>query len=115
MVMGRGGLVAYLGTNSVVDVEKRIESGDTFAREIFEAMAYQISKEIGAMATVLRGGLNAVVLTGGLTASHRLVSMIAERVQFLAPVLVYPEEDEMRALAFGVLRVLNGIEQAKEY
>ncbi|MGA9364247.1 MAG: butyrate kinase [Bacteroidota bacterium] len=115
MVMGRGGLVAYLGTNSVEDVGKRIGNGDGFAREVFEAMAYQVAKEVGAMATVLRGGLNAVLLTGGLTASHLLVAMITERVQFLAPVLVYPEEEEMKALALGVLRVLNGTEQAKEY
>jgi butyrate kinase len=115
IVMGRGGLVAYLGTNSLEEIEKRIGRGDDCAREVFDAMAYQIAKEIGAMATVLRGGLNAVVLTGGLTASHRLVSMITERVQFLAPVLVYPEEEEMKALAMGALRVLNGIEQAKEY
>jgi butyrate kinase len=115
MVMGKGGMVAYLGTNSVEEIEKRIERGDQTAREVLEAMAYQIAKEIGAMATVLHGGLNAIVLTGGLTASRRLVSMITERVQFLAPVLVYLEEEEMKALAMGALRVLNGIEQAKEY
>jgi butyrate kinase len=115
MVMGKGGMVGYLGTNSMEDIEKRIEEGDQIAREVHEAMAYQIAKEIGAMATVLRGGVNAIVLTGGLAASHRLTSLISERVQFISPVLVYAGDDEMNALALGALRVLQGIEEAKEY
>lgn len=115
MVMGSGGLVAYLGTNSVEEVEKRIEKGDTLASEVFEAMAYQISKEIGAMATVLRGGVHAIIFTGGLARSRRLISLITERVQFLGPTLVYSRDDEMKALALGVLRVLRGLEEAKQY
>lgn len=115
MVMGKGGMVAYLGTNSMEEIENRIERGDRVAREVHEAMAYQIAKEIGAMATVLHGGVHAVVLTGGLAASHRLTSLINDRVQFIAPVLVYAGDDEMKALALGALRVLQGIEKAKDY
>ncbi|MEK6570308.1 MAG: butyrate kinase, partial [Bacteroidota bacterium] len=88
LLMGKGGLVAYLGTNSAEEVEKRIEEGDQFAREVYEAMAYQIAKEIGAMSTVLRGGVSAIVFTGGLAGSARLTSLITERVQFIAPVIV---------------------------
>lgn len=115
LVMGKGGLVAYLGTNSAEEVERRIEGGDQSAREAYEAMAYQIAKEIGAMATVLRGGVNAIVFTGGVARSRRLISWITERVQFIGPVIVYDGRDEMKALALGVLRVLRGIEEAKEY
>ncbi len=115
IVMGKGGLVAYLGTNSAREVEGRIDAGDSSAREVYEAMAYQISKEIGGMSTVLTGRLNATVLTGGLAASEKLVGWIKERVGFIAPVLVFPGEDEMRSLALGALRVLRGEEEAMEY
>ncbi|CUU07287.1 butyrate kinase [Candidatus Kryptobacter tengchongensis] len=115
LVMGKGGLVAYLGTNDASEIERRIKEGDTYAREVYEAMAYQIAKEIGAMATVLKGDVDAVVLTGGLANSKMLVDWITERVSFIAPVIVFPGEDEMRALAMGALRVLRGEEKAKEY
>lgn len=115
LVMGKGGLVAYLGTNDANEVEKRINEGDAYAREVYEAMAYQIAKEIGAMATVLKGDVDAIVLTGGLANSKMLVDWIIERVSFIAPVLVFPGEDEMKALALGALRVLRGEEKAKEY
>jgi butyrate kinase len=115
LVMGKGGLVAYLETNSVAEVEKRIECGDIQAKEIFQAMAYQIAKEIGAMATVLNGVVDAIILTGGVTRSKRLTSWIDERVHFIAPVIVYPGEFEMQALYESALRVLYGEEQVKEY
>jgi butyrate kinase len=115
MVMGKGGLVAYLGTNSAQEVESRIVAGDHRAGEVYAAMAYQIAKEIGAMATVLRGSLDATVLTGGLATSEMFVSSIRERIAFLGPVLVYPGEDEMRTLAHEALAVLRGTSQAKEY
>ena len=115
MVMGRGGMVAYLGTNSALEVEQRIQSGDNAAREVYQAMAYQIAKEIGAMSAVLAGAVQAVILTGGLAASSMLAAWITERVRFLGPVLVFPGEDEMNALALGVLRVLRGEAQALEY
>jgi len=112
---GQGGLVAHLGTNSAVEVEKRIEAGDEHARLIYEAMAYQIAKEIGAMATVLCGQVDAIVITGAVAYSTMLLGWIQERVAWIAPVLVYPGEDEMRALAQGVLRVLRGEEKAQIY
>jgi butyrate kinase len=112
---GRGGLVAHLGTNDAVEVEKRIASGDEHARQIYEGMAYQISKEIGAMATVLNGQLDAIVVTGGLAYSVMLLDWIRDRVGWIAPVLVYPGEDEMLALALGALRVLCGDEVALTY
>jgi butyrate kinase len=115
LVRGEGGLVAYLGTNDAREVERRIAGGDTHAREVLEAMAYQVAKEIGAMACVLEGDLHAVVLTGGLAASALLTSPIVRRVQFLSPVLIFPGEDEMQSLALGVLRVLKGEESALEY
>lgn len=115
LVMGKGGIVAYLGTNSLLEVEQRIETGDKASEEVLQAMAYQIAKEIGAMATVLHGSIDGVVLTGGLAHSQRLVNWIGERVRHLGRLLVYPGEDEMRFLALGALRVLRGEEQAKEY
>jgi len=108
LVRGRGGLTAYLGTNSAVDVERMIANGDTRAREVFEAMAYQIAKEIGAMATVLSGEVDRIVLTGGLATSDTLIGWITRRVASIAPVTVYPGEDEMRSLAEGALRAVLG-------
>lgn len=115
LVMGRGGLTAYLGTNSVVETEERIERGDSKAEELFQAMAYQIAKEIGAMSAVLKGDVQAVILTGGLASSSRLMNWVEERVQSLAPTLCYPQENEMEALVQGVLRVLRNLEMPKEY
>jgi butyrate kinase len=115
LVRGNGGLLAYLGTNSAVEVEKRISRGDEKAREVYEAMAYQIAKEIGAMAVVLAGKVQAIVITGGLAASPFLIDWIRARASFIAPVIVYPGEDEMRALALGTLRVLRGVGTAQEY
>lgn len=114
-IMGSGGLAAYLGTNDAMEVEKRVNQGDDEARLIYEAMAYQIAKEIGACSAVLRGEVDAVVITGGLAYSSMLVSWIEKRVSFIAPVKIYPGEDEMEALAAGGLRVLTGQEKAKTY
>jgi butyrate kinase len=115
MVMGKGGLVAYLGTNDAAEVERRIGAGDQTAREVYEAMAYQIAKEIGSMAVVLQGSLHGVVLTGGLASSSMLVEWIRPRVAFLGPLLVFPGEDEQRSLAEAALRVLRGEETAHAY
>jgi len=115
LVMGGGGLQAYLGTNSAQEVEQRIQAGDDTARTVYDAMAYQIAKEIGAMATVLAGGVDAIALTGGLAASALLVNSVRNRVDFLGPLLVFPGENEMSALAQGVLAVLRGEAQALEY
>lgn len=114
-LVGKGGLVAYLETNNAVEVEKRIEKGDKEAKLIYEAMAYQVAKEIGAAAVVLNGEVDSVVITGGIAYSNILVNWIEERVSFLGPVKVYPGENEMEALAAGGLRVLSGEEAAKIY
>jgi butyrate kinase len=111
----RGGLTSHLGTADGREVEDRIARGDSEARVVYEAMAYQIAKEIGAMATVLKGEVERVLLTGGLASSTLLTGWIRERVSFLAPVEVVPEVGEMRALALGALRVLRGEEEEKEY
>jgi butyrate kinase len=115
LVRGKGGLVAYLGTNSALEVEERIARGDAGAREVYEAMAYQIAKEIGAMSAVLSGDVQAIILTGGLATSSMLMGWITGRVQGIAPVLIYAGEDELRSLALGALRVLLGESAALEY
>lgn len=115
LVMGEGGLTAYLGTNSAQEIETRIQNGDTQAKEIFEAMAYQIAKEIGAMATVLNGEVAAIAISGGLAGSERLINWIKPRVQFIAKTLIFPGEFELQALAGGAWRVLRGQEQALIY
>ncbi len=112
---GRGGLVSHLGTNSAIEVEKRIAEGDAHAKLIYEAMAYQIAKYIGQMAAVLEGKVDAIGITGGVAHSEMLVDWIKERVSFIAPVKVYPGENEMEAIAQGVLRVLRGEETEKVY
>lgn len=114
-LIGRAGLVSYLGTNSAKEVEGRVEAGDKEARQVYEAMAYQIAKEIGAMAAALKGEVDAIVLTGGLAGSEMLVNWIRERCSFIAPIQAYPGQDEMKALVMGGLRVLKGQEDAKEY
>ena len=114
-LIGNAGLMAHLGTSDGREVESRIASGDTSAALIYEAMAYQVAKEIGAMATVVSGELDAIVLTGGLAYSQRLVKMITDRVKFIGPIIVHPGEDELQALVEGALRVLRGEEQPKVY
>jgi butyrate kinase len=114
-ISGQGGMVAYINTNDARDAYARAAQGDTKAAEVMAAMAYQIAKEIGAYATTLKGQVDAIVLTGGLANSERLTSAISQYVEFIAPVLVYPGEDEMLALAEGALRVLAGEEKAKVY
>lgn len=114
-INGKGGLVAYLNTNDVRKVQEMIDQGDKNAELVLEAMAYQISKEIGQMATVLSGKTDAVVITGGIAYSKVLTEWIKERVSFIAPFIVIPGEDEMLALAEGAVRVLNGEEKPKIY
>ena len=111
----KGGLLAYLGTDNVEEVEKRIDGGDQKTKLVYDAMVYQIAKEIGAMATTLEGDVDAIVLTGGIANSNRLTDSITRKVKFIAPVMVFPGEDEMEALTLGALRVISGEEKAKEY
>ena len=108
-----GGLYSYLGTKDLVEVERRVAAGEATATTVFEAMVYQIAKEIGAMAAVLHGRVNAVLMTGGMAHSQRLVSMLSEYISWIAPVIVYPGEDELQALTEGALRVLREEEQSK--
>jgi butyrate kinase len=112
-VFGDGGMFAYLGTRDLMEVEQRMDAGDAEAAAVFEAMIYQTGKETGAMAAVLEGKVDAVLLTGGMARSERLVKRLRGQVEWMAPVVVYPGEDELRALAVGVFRVLDGEEEAK--
>lgn len=114
-LIGGGGMVGYLGTNDGRKITERIRCGDEKAAEVYEAMAYQISKEIGACAAVLKGQVDEILLTGGLAHDEMLVGWIRERVNFIAPVAVYPGENEMEALALGTLRVLRGQEIPQVY
>lgn len=115
MIKGKGGLAAHLGTNSAYEVEQRMAAGDEQAKFIFEAMAFQVAKEIGAMSTVLKGEVDAILLTGGIAHGKWFVNQVIERVYKIAPVHVYPGEDEMRALAVNGLMVLKGEIEVSEY
>jgi butyrate kinase len=115
IILKEGGLLSYLGTNLLKEVVTRIEAGDEKAREVVAAMAYQIAKEIGGMATVLSGRVDAIVLTGAMANSEHLVELIRARVSFLADVLVLPGENELESLAMGALSVLRGDDEPREY
>ncbi len=115
MILGQGGLVAYLGTNDAYDVEKRAKAGDEKAALIQDAMAYQVAKEIGAMSTVLQGDVDSILLTGGIAYGKPFVEAVTKRIRHIGPVYIYPGEDEMRALAMNGLMVFNGEEEPLEY
>ncbi len=115
MFTKRGGLLAYLGTDHGGEVIRMIEKGDKKAKLVFEAMLYQISKEIGACATVLKGKVDGIFFTGGLVYNDYVVNTLKERISFIADVYVIPGEKEMEALSQGAVRILKGIEKAKEY
>lgn len=115
MLVGQGGLVGYLGTNDAVKVEKRIQKGDQEAKLIYDAMAYQVAREIGSASAVLEGKVDAIILTGGLAYGKSFVESITSRISWIADVVVLPGENELQALAEGAARVLNGEEQAKIY
>jgi len=111
----KGGVCAYLGTNDLRMVQKMINDGDEFAALVLDSMAYQVSKEIGAMTAVLEGNADAIILTGGLAYSNRFTGAVKQRVDKFAPVYVYAGEDEMFALMSGALRVLRGQEAVSYY
>lgn len=115
LLFREGGLYSYLGTKDLVEVERRVTAGDEKAALVWEAMVYQIAKEIGAMAAVLKGGVDAVLITGGMAHSEQLVKTLRPRVEWIAPVHIYPGEDELQALVEGALRVLRGEETLREY
>lgn len=110
-----GGLLAYLGTDSGIEVNDRIKAGDDYAAKIQDAMCYQVAKEIGACATVLNGDVDAIFLSGGLVYNKVIVEAIEARTSFIAKLYLYPGEKEMEALCQGGIRVLKGIEPAKDY
>lgn len=114
-ITGRGGFVAYLGTNNGLEIEKAAIAGDERAKLIQDSMGYQIAKDIGAAAAVLDGKVDAIIITGGMAYGKPLVNYIEQKVSFISQIAVYPGEDEMLALAQGALRVLKGEEIAKEY
>lgn len=110
-----GGMYAYLGTKDIREVEAAAEKGDEKARLILEAMAYQVAKETGAMATVLEGDVDRIIITGGIANSQFMVERITRRVRYIAPIVVVPGEEELEALAEGALRVLRGEERPQTY
>lgn len=114
-ICGNGGYNAYLGTNDARDVEKMAKEGDHKAQVVLDAFYYQLAKDAGAMAAVLCGKVDQIILTGGIAYSPLTRQKLEERLGFIAPFTVYPGEDELLALVQGALRVMNGEEAAKEY
>ncbi|AQR92975.1 butyrate kinase [Clostridium saccharoperbutylacetonicum] len=114
-VVGKGGFVGYLNTNDVKGVIDKMEAGDKECEGIYKAFVYQIAKAIGEMSVVLEGKVDQIIFTGGIAYSPTLVPDLKEKVEWIAPVTVYPGEDELLALAQGAIRVLDGEEKAKVY
>ena len=115
MLKGKGGFMAYLGTADGREVDERGQKGDQKADLIFRAMAYQVAKEIGALATVFSGSLDGIILTGGLAYNERLTTLIKERIQFIGRVFIYPGEGEIEALRDAALRIIRGEASAQSY
>ncbi len=115
IINGNGGLMAYFGTNSAYQIEIMAIEGDERARLIQDAMSYQVAKEIGALSAVLNGEVDGIILTGGIANNPMVVEYIKKMVSFIAPVIIYPGEDEMHALAMNGLMVLKGEVEPKEY
>jgi len=115
MVLGEGGFVSYLGTNDAKEVEELAASGNERAQFIQDALFYQVSKIIGEMAVVLDGQVDAIILTGGMAYNKKIEKYIEKKTGFIAPLFVYPGEDELEALAMNALRVATGETEVKEY
>ena len=115
MITGKGGMMAYLGTNDFMEVCRRADNGEAKAILIREAFSYQVGKEIGAMAAALRGNVDAIILTGGIAHQEATVKIIKSMVDFIAEIVVYPGEDELKALAFNGLLALDGKIDIKTY
>ena len=115
LIFGNGGLYSYLGTRDFTSVADRYRSGDIRVIEIVSAMAYQVAKEAGALSTVVKGAIDCILITGGMANADFLVDLSSERISFLAPIKTYPGEEEMHALAEGVLRVLRKEEEPLNY
>jgi len=108
-------MMAYLGTNSFIEVCRMAENGNQLAILISEAASYQVGKEISAMAAVLKGKVDAIILTGGMAHQESNINYIRSMISFIADVVVYPGEDEMKALAFNGLLALDGKIEIKTY
>lgn len=115
MLSGQGGLVAYTGSNDMRDLLKAADEGNQEVKAAVDAFHYQISKEIGAMAVAMKGQVDQIILTGGIAYGKETVDAISDMVSWIAPITVYPGEDELLALAQGALRVLSGEEEARVY
>ncbi len=115
IVNGKGGLVAHLGTNQAYEVAKRIEKGDKKAELVLSAMSYQIGKAIGGCAAVLKGKVNGIILTGGIANNTFVVNYVKNMIDWIAPLAVYPGEDEMNALMQNALMVLKNEINCKDY
>ena len=115
MIKGEGGFVAYLGTNDAYEVEKRVAAGDKEAKKVHDAIAYQLGREVGSLSAVLKGEVDAIIFTGGMAYDKGLINYIKEMVSFIAPVIVYPGEDEMEALAMNGYMVMKGEVEPKVY
>jgi butyrate kinase len=115
MITGEGGYVAYLNTNNAYEVELMAQDGDQKASNIQDAMSYQIGKEIGSLAAVLKGEVDAIILTGGISHNPMVVEYVKSMVSFIAPVVIYPGEDELHALVWNGLLVLKGQLEPKDY
>lgn len=114
LINGNAGLMAYVGENDVKTVEERAANGDQACGEVLDAMCYQIAKEVGAAAAVLMGRVDAIIFTGGIAHSRRIVQSVSERVSFIAPIAVYPGEYEMQSLGLNTLAALRGEEEIRE-
>ena len=114
-VTKNGGLADHLGTSDAREVKERTDAGDAYAALIYDAMIYQIGKEVGAMAAVLHGNVDGIILTGGISYDTYVVQRLKEMISFVAPVTVMAGEFEMEALASGAIRVLSGKEEAKTF
>lgn len=115
LLVGKGGLVSLTGSNSVKDIVQRADDGDTEARLAIDVMVYTVAKQIGQMAVALKGDVDAILLTGGIAHSKAITGAISDYCRFLAPIEVYPGENELQSLAMNALRVLRGEMQAKTY
>jgi len=114
-LVGNGGFNAYLNTNDMREVNKMVDEGNKEAEEIREAFILQVAKDIGSMACVLNGKVDQILITGGIAYNKYITDRLTDRAGFIAPVTVYPGEDELLALAQGAIRVINGEEKAMEY
>jgi butyrate kinase len=115
MMRGKGGMMAYLGTSDARVIEKMIADGDQKAKEIYEAQAYQVAKGVGLLSATMKGQVDAIILTGGMAYSKMLTEWITDYIRYIAPVVVLAGENEMEALAFGGIRLLDGKEEANIY